>query len=112
MDLIFKCKNEIYNIGKTKTKRERSNLLKNFDNCVITAIAEISKNCLLGNIPLSKCNYNKIKKYKNDIRKIASKRTTLKKRRNLIVQKGGFLNILIPTVLSLLANVIEKRLSK
>ena len=112
MELIDKCKTELYNISKTSNKEERDLLLKRLDDCVIDAISEISKNCLIDKIPLTQCNFKKIKEYKSTIRELSKKNIPRENKREIIVQQGGFLNILIPSVLSLLANVIEKRLLK
>src|SRR5216684_7800323 len=108
MELIDKCQSELYTLSKTSNKEERALLLKKFDDCVIDAISEISKNCLIDKIPLTQCNFKKIKAYKATIRKLSKKNIPSGNKRALIVQQGGFLNILIPSVLSLLANEIEK----
>lgn len=112
MDLILKCKSELKNLSKANTIKKRKLILKSFDNCVITAIAEISSNCLSGNVPLSTCNYKKLRKYKTILRQLAKKNISISKKKNIIIQKGGFLNILIPAAISLLTTVIERQFKK
>ena len=112
MKLILKCEKELLQLKKLKSAKEKNKLINKVNNCVIKAIAEISHNCLIGNVPLSSCNYKKLRKYKNILRKIANKKLSLESKRKIIKQKGGFLNILIPSVLALLSTVIEKKLLK
>ena len=112
MKLILKCQNELVQLSKLKSRKEKNKLIKKVNNCVIKAIAELSHNCLIGNVPLSSCNYKKLGKYKNTLRKLSDKKISLNSKRKIIKQKGGFLNILIPSVLALLSTVIEKKLLK
>jgi hypothetical protein len=107
MDLIFKCKKDLQQIRKCKTIRERRKFIRNSKKCFIDAISEISKNCLIGNLPLNKCQFKYLKNYRTVLRKL-SKKSPTKKRRNIIIQKGGFLNILIPTALYLLKKTFEE----
>jgi len=114
MKLILKCKNDLSKLISVKSAKERNRLINKVNICVIKAIAEIAHNCLLGNVPLSNCNYKKLKKYKSLIRKIANRKISLSKKRKIIkIQKGGIIwNILIPAALSLLSSVIEKKFIK
>ena len=116
MRLINQCKEDLIKLSKVKSVKERNKLIKDIKNCVIDAISEISSNCLLGNIPLTNCNYKKLQKYKNTLRALSTKNISRIKKRKLIQQKGGFLNILLPPVLTLLAtaigNIIDRRLHK
>jgi hypothetical protein len=77
-------------------------------DCLIYAISEISKNCLIGNLPLKKSEIAKLKKYRKVLRFISGK-NSLKKRKKIILQRGGFLNILIPSALYLLSEVFSKK---
>lgn len=116
MDLIFKCENELRNINNAISVRKRNKIIRKSNKCVINAISEIALNCLLGNIPLTKCKYQEIIKYKNILRKLKKKNISTKKKREIVIQRGGFLNLLIPPVLSLLAgvaaNIINKKINK
>jgi hypothetical protein len=112
MKLILKCQKELDKLNKTKSSKEKKLLISKVNDCVIKSIAEISHNCLIGNVPLSSCSYKKLKKYKEVLRKVADKKISIKKKRTVINQRGGFLNILIPAALALLTSVIEKKLNK
>lgn len=112
MKLIYKCKNDLIELNELKNIKDRKKFVSNLKNCDIYAISEIASNCLLGNIPLNNCQYKNLEKYKNILRKVSSKNTALKSKKNIVIQKGGFLNILLPPVLSLLTKYIINRISK
>ena len=85
----------------------RKNLLKKLPNTAHKAISECALNVLKGNIPLSTHQKKCLKKHKTILRKIGDKKTTLFKKKKLIIQQGGFLNILIPAVAALLPSIIN-----
>ena len=101
---IFDCAIELDLLAKSKTKRRRAELIKNARNCVIDSISEIALNCLKGNIPIKNCDFKKLKVQKKILRKLTEK-SPVKNRRRLIIQKGGFLPILISTALGFLGTV-------
>jgi hypothetical protein len=107
MDLISECQEKLKKLINCPNSRKRNNLLRKSKGCLINAISEISKNCLTGNLPLKKSEITKLKKYKKVLRFIANK-NSLKKRRKVILQRGGFLNILIPSALHLLSELLSK----
>jgi hypothetical protein len=112
---ILICKNELENLVKAKTVKERNKLIRLAEDCVIDSISELAKNCLFGNIPLKNCDFNKLSKYQSVLRKL-SKDSSVKKRKHLINQNGGFLNLLIPAAISflipLVKNLIQKKFAK
>lgn len=87
---------------------QRKSLLKKIPKSGIHAISNCCHN-LLNNktFKISKSQINSLLKYKKTIRELASKKTPLFKKRKLIVQKGGFLNILIPAAISTLSAIIN-----
>ena len=64
----------------------------------IIALQEIVKNLLSGNIPLNKKQTNRLKKHKLLLRKLVNK-CTLRKKKSLLKQQGGFLASLLPSVI-------------
>ena len=109
---VLKCTLELDKLVKENDPNKRIQLLKQVKNCVIDAISEIAKNCLVGNIPLRKEDFNKLSKYQNILRKI-SKPSPVEKRRKIIVQRGrGIIDILIPTALTLITYIIKEIFSK
>jgi len=114
-DNVLNCAKELEELAKANSNKKRKKLVKLAEDCVINSISEIALNCLNGNVPLSEIDFNKLSKYQNLLRKL-TKISSVKKRRNIISQTGGFLNLLIPPALSLIASVVggylSKRLSK
>ena len=98
---VFKCAIELDLLSKAKTKKQREYLLRNSKDCVIDSISEIALNCLKGHYPIESCDFDKLKRYRKVLRELVEK-TPAKRRRALLIQKGGFLNILLGTALSYL----------
>jgi len=85
-------------------KKQRKKLIKCSNKDQIFCICEIVLNLLKGNIPVKKSDFEKLEKEKHTFRKLI-KKSSLKKKRYLI-QKGGFLEVLIPTVITTLVNLL------
>jgi hypothetical protein len=107
---ILNCLQELEKLSSAPIK-ERKRLLLEFNDCVIDAISEIALNCLKGNIPLKSCDFKKLKKHQNILR-IISQPNKIKYRRNILIQKGGFLNILLAPALSLIATLVGEYIGK
>jgi hypothetical protein len=87
----------------------RKILLRNCDPEIIKTICEIAINTLNGNIKVSKNNFAEFKKHKIFLRKLACPKSSLKSKRKIIVQKGGFLPALLGTVISgVIGNLLSK----
>ena len=105
-DKVLKCAKELDELVKEQNLENRAKLIKNVEDCVINAISEIAKNCLFGNIPLSKEDFNKLAEYHNILKKISGN-TSVKSRRKIILQKGEFIDTLIRAALVLISSVIK-----
>lgn len=82
-------------------------LLKNKDKDWIHIISELCLNIQKKNIPLSKTQIKKLKKYSKAVKNFSNKKTGINKRRKYLIQKGaGF----IPLLISLAAPFITKLL--
>lgn len=88
-------------------KKLRKSLLQKIDSSCIKAICECCLNTLKGNVPISKDQKKSLSRHRKVLRTLADRKVSLIKKRKLIIQKGGFLNILIPTVLSALGAVFN-----
>ena len=75
---------------------------------IIAAFCEISHNILNGAIHLSPQHYKKWKRQKAKLRALADPRLSYK-RKNHIIQKGGFLNLLLPLASTLLGGLLGSR---
>ena len=79
--------------------RVRQAILLGFDKELIKCISECALNILKGNVPLKPNEKKALGKYKNKLRQIVDKKTSLKKKHS-IIQKGGFLPLLLAPLLS------------
>ena len=73
------------------TPKQRKALLKTADKGLIDAICECIVNVLHGNIKLSPSHKRSLSKHKNHLRKLSDRRTSLRERKRLLNQRGGFL---------------------
>ena len=83
----------------------RRRFLANCPKDLLTCFSECALNILKGNVELSRSQLQKLRREKHNLRQLASKRTSLTKKRR-ILQKGGFIGSLLAPVLSLLAPVV------
>ena len=107
---ILKCLPELEELAKLKGKK-RMNKVKEVKSCVISAISQLAKKCLKNKIYLKQCDFDKLKKYQDVLRSL-SKRSKIEEKREIISQKGGFLPLLIPPALSMVAGIVGNEISK
>ena len=108
---ILKCQNELKKISSKKSVEKRNKLINNARDCVIDAISEIAKNCLYGNIPLNNCDFKSLSKYKVLLRKL-TKKSSVPRRKKIIIQRGGFLQFLVPSTLSFIESLISELINR
>lgn len=94
-------------LAKARNRQRREKLIDLANKHEIIAVAEIVLNLLKGQIPLTDKQNSSIKRYKNVLREITRRSTSLKKKKRLLKQKGGFLPTLIPIALTILSNLIK-----
>lgn len=85
----------------------RSNLLKKLPKSAIQAICECCLNVLKGNIALSAKQKSSLKKHKSTIRNLVHKKSSLFTKRKLLIQKGGFLSVLLPAAISAISGLVQ-----
>lgn len=85
----------------------RKDLLKKLPSNFVNLISECCYNVLKGNVHLNKNQKCKLRKHKDILRRLSNKKTSLFTKRKLIIQKGGFLNVLIPAAVSAIAGIIN-----
>lgn len=101
---ILKNKRFLQSLHRAKGSTHR-NLLKKATDGEVKTIQELALNLLHNRIPLTNKAVLKLKPKKRLIRALANKRTTIKHKRKLLVQKGGaILPFLIPAILSFLGS--------
>ena len=80
-------------------KNQRASFLRTADNKLIKCIQECIYNTLKGNVPLKNHENTHLAKHKAILPRVAVKRGGWKTKRNLLVQRGGFLPYLIAPLL-------------
>ena len=81
-------------------------ILKEANKDLIEALCECTYNILKGRVSLTKAEKIKLKRYKNALRKLASKNVSLKNKK-FVIQKGGFLGFLLRPVVKLLGGLFQ-----
>lgn len=84
----------------TASPKLRKAIIKNSNPEVIKAISEISHNTLKGNNKICAKTKQKLSGYKRQLRVLACPKQTINAKRKTIIQRGGFLPLLIGSVLS------------
>lgn len=87
-------------------------IIKGADKDLVHCLCECAHNLLQGSVPLTKAQKTKLARHKQGLRDIAKKSTSLK-RKQQILQKGGFLPALLapllaPVIAPLAGKVIKK----
>ena len=99
-------------LTKLRNDKERRSFLKSCKRMTIYSICEICRNVVRGNMPISTFRKRQLKKYREHIRELSKKSISLKKRRKILNQHGGFLpGLLLPAVTILAQIAAEKLLS-
>jgi len=91
---------------KRMSSKDKKKFLKSCNKEFIHGICECVKNMLKGNVPLKTSHLKCLGRHKQSLRKLALKRTSLANRKK-ILQRGGFLNLLIPSLISGLGSIIS-----
>jgi hypothetical protein len=94
---------------KTATPKLRKVIISNSNSELIKSIAECILNVLYGNVTVTECGKRKLRKHKTVLRTLADKRVPLTRKKEIIVQRGGFLLPLLGAVLPALATLLFKR---
>ena len=74
------------------------------DKDVILCLCECTKNLLLGNIPISPKKKKELAKNRKELRQLANKEVSIKKKKK-IIQQGGFLGTLLGPIVSVLSSL-------
>jgi len=86
------------------THKYRKNILEDASPEQIACLCEATLNVVNKNVPITAAKVRKLKPFKNVIKKISFEKLPIEKKKKILVQKGGFLPIIVSTVLGLLAN--------
>jgi hypothetical protein len=93
-------------LKKLSDPKVRKHVLKNADEKLMTALCDVVHNVLHGRINISDKDRKKLIKYKKSMRFLC-KKSSLDHKKKYLKQKGGFLQLLIPAVVSGIASIIS-----
>ena len=91
--------------------RLQKSLIQNASKEQIYSLCEIILNILNGNIKLSDEEFKKLDKKKKLLRYLVHNKTSIKKKKYLI-QKGGFLQFLIPSLITGIASIVSSLIDR
>ena len=97
---------ELKVLKKAKPKI-RKQILAQCNRDLVRCIGDCCYNVVKGNIKLSQKQKKRLKRHKNPVRLLASKKVSLKKKKDLLVQKGGFLPALLAPILGIAGSLIS-----
>lgn len=103
--VLENCANNL-KILSNCSKGEQKKVIKRSHKEFVQSIKDCILNVLEGNIKLCEKDKNKLKKYKYTLRKIVHTKP-LNKNKDLIIQNGGFLSIILPGAITLLTTLID-----
>ena len=92
-----------------KVKR---NFIKSLSNKDIKVLCIIIFNVLHNKIPINTDDKNKLIKFRKVLHKFCRSSHTLKKRKTILQQSGGYLNILIPAAITGLSILVSSLISR
>lgn len=109
----IKDQREIFNflVSKYCTKANQKDIIKRAKGPLINKICECVLNILNGKVKISEDDLNKLEPYKKVFRKLLEKKLNLAQKKKLIIQKGGFLQIILPLItaaIDLFSNLFKK----
>ena len=106
-DNLKKCLGKLEMIANIKSKTLRARVLADFfDECLFSAIREVLINLVEGNIPIPPNHKATIRRHKKTILTIANN-PPKRFRKQLVVQTGGFLHIVVPAIAAALASYLR-----
>ena len=92
-----------------KTKAQRRTVLKLADKDLIKCVCDCAYNVLQGNVKMSKTKQALLKRHGQKIRKFVDKKNRsggLEKKREYLIQDGGFLPALLAPIIGLAGGLI------
>ena len=85
--------------------RGRKKFFKTCSKDCVVKICECIKNVLNANLQIKPTHLKKLSRHRQTLRALASKKTSLVKRKRLL-QKGGFIGALLPAIIPAIASLL------
>lgn len=91
----------------------RTAIINSAPNDLIICICDCAHNFLNGNIPFTEKEVQHLSRYKDIVRYLGkNKKKQIKEKRQLIVQNGGFLPLLLTPILSIVGSLLADAIRK
>jgi predicted ATP-binding protein involved in virulence len=102
---------DLLNSLASAKKNMRKAIIQNADKKLICAVCESINNALAGNVSINSSDMDHLKKYKHTFRRLI-KKSPLREKKKILIQNGGFLQFLIPAVVTGIASIVSSLISK
>jgi hypothetical protein len=109
-DRLNKHKNLLLGLSDCKIA-VRNGIINNSDKDFIKAICECILNVMNGNVKLNTETHRLLKPFKLTFKKLLNRKNDIERKKHIIIQKGGFLQFLIPAVISGIASIASALIS-
>ena len=107
---------KFYQVMYNLPKKTRCSIIPYLADEYVNFLSEAVYNTVKTNLGLTKKQKNKLKKElnccKNSIKTICSEKIPIARRRKILTQKGGFLGVLLSTILPIISSVIAGAVSR
>jgi hypothetical protein len=97
---------ELLKILRKAKPSQRKAILESADNGLIYCLCECIVNILHGNVRITANRKRELAKHVKVLREIADRKTKVGRKRNLLIQKGGFLPALLAPVIGIASSLI------
>ena len=91
---------------RTLPQKDQKRMISVASRPLVNCLSEICLNLIKQNIPLSPADISKLKKYEKEIRMLANRKVSLKRRKQ-VVTRGGVLSTLISILPSIIGGLIS-----
>ena len=88
--------------------KQRKALLQHISPDLLKCLCECCLNVLKGNVSLSTSQKRQLSRHRRVLRSLADRKTPNKRKKQLLLQKGGFLPALLGPIISTLAGLFIK----
>lgn len=95
-------------LAKSKKPKQRKLLMDWAEKADLRALSECTLNVLNGNVPLTPKQRKNLEKFKRSLRILCDIKTSDRIKKREVVQRGGFLQFLIPLALSAATSIIPE----
>jgi hypothetical protein len=87
--------------------KQRKAILQSVDKEVINTICEFIENLIKGHIHLSPTQWQRLRRYSSTLHQLGTKKNSLKNRKEILIQKGGFFPALLAPLLGFAGTLLS-----